>query len=762
MRIRYLSLYICIVFSCAVQAQNYRRMATEAVERKDYVEAAMLWKKYGNDIAEGKTLETLEENELDNYLTALRSEANCLYMVDDYKSLPPIIGEYEKLLNGNAKEMIIREYGDEGQLMLRHLQHHADKLWGSYYYGMIDDSLGYADMAELAYKKALAEVDIHNVHDLNVLYRELAQLYYKNELYGNAVDMLEKVKPSASDNPNMIRSQIAMCLARNGQNEPDDMKAETLLRQALDSIDKTIDNLEKDETDYFESLRKRGKIMMIYGDRMNQDLRTKANDDYSKYVEFQKTNVARTMRNMTDGQMEQYWLSIHRFLFDCFRIGEANPEMLYDLALFARGYLVESKGRQDVENVSWTDVKRNLKVGEAAIEFVVYTGKNDDKFIAALVLKHNSIKPQFVYVSSVNELNKTVLNGSDMTLENAVNEDNPFAKNLIYDDSALSHKIWTPELMNVIGDANDVYFTPDGIVNQLAVEYMMPDSNKNCYRLSSTKRLIGRKNKSYLNNALIVGDIDYYSNVCPNSMGNDVEAYKLLSSKNLFVTSLNVSRQEMDSVKNVFGSANCHWLEKDDATDEEFVRQAPEYDVLHVSTHGLFAGKINPGTELRPTLANKAMSESVIIFAGAAHNLNDRDFNPEKMDGILSAEELSKLDLRNVELVVLSACQTGLGHNTEDGVYGIIRALKQAGAKTLIVSLWSVDETATALFMNLFYKNLADKGNVHEAFYGARDNLMQFRKENKRFNARSLSRLNQTISYEQPYYFNPFIIIDPI
>lgn len=86
--------------------------------------------------------------------------------------------------------------------------------------------------------------------------------------------------------------------------------------------------------------------------------------------------------------------------------------------------------------------------------------------------------------------------------------------------------------------------------------------------------------------------------------------------------------------------------------------------------------------------------------------MNSSRFSPDNYDGILSARELAEQDLSNVNLLVLSACQSGLGYICTDGVYGLQRGLKTAGVKAIIASLWRVDDQATMLLMIKMYEYL--------------------------------------------------------
>ncbi|MCR4560557.1 MAG: CHAT domain-containing protein, partial [Bacteroidales bacterium] len=85
------------------------------------------------------------------------------------------------------------------------------------------------------------------------------------------------------------------------------------------------------------------------------------------------------------------------------------------------------------------------------------------------------------------------------------------------------------------------------------------------------------------------------------------------------------------------------------------------------------------------------------------------------------AKEISRLDFQGLDLVVLSACQTGLGEVTGEGVFGLQRGFKKAGAQTIIMSLWEVDDYATRLLMTEFFKGLTAGKTKREAFLSALD-----------------------------------------
>ena len=118
-------------------------------------------------------------------------------------------------------------------------------------------------------------------------------------------------------------------------------------------------------------------------------------------------------------------------------------------------------------------------------------------------------------------------------------------------------------------------------------------------------------------------------------------------------------------------------------------------------------------------------------------------------DGILTAQEISTLDLRGLELAVLSACQTGIGDIAGDGVFGLQRGFKKAGANTLLMSLWKVDDNATHLLMTEFYKNLLAGESKFESLRKAQKYVRDYEEEieitpNKRWESQIRQKMNKS------------------
>lgn len=764
MKSRLILSVICMTVILSLSAQSVTGILKEAKELKDggnYIEAVKKYSEVSTRDLKGKQL-----------LDVLAPEAECYYMLDDYQQLDSTIVRYIKCFRASRDEL-----GDSLDVYKAYLF----KMLGNALYAEVDESshgIDYAKKASDYYVNSLKIFGSRGSDDnAYVLLKELAQLFYKVKAYSYAYEYLGEVKSRYQDRldngitdeePDFYNtlSQMALCKARMASTEKSDNSSKELFKQSIAQIDSAVVYGQKrKDAMYYNWLRVKGKILMMQYDRLNIDGKKVAKDCYEQYVNYQRNTVGVRLAQMTESQQEQNWLALHDFLFDCYRLGAEAPEMLYDLALFSKNYLLEER---QTDKVRWQDVRKVLKDDDCALEFVQYRGADDESHLACLVLKKNSKTPQFIEISSTNEILGRKLNRFfDLDVEQCMTYQRgeyrlSAIKNMLYSDSILFHQIWTPQLMNAIGDAKKVYFAPDGFLHQLAIEYMIPDTLKDCYRLSSTRVLTKKKEPIDYSKLLVCGGMNYHTKLNPHTTGNDVRAYNFFAG-NGSVSDLPGTLKEIQTIMDVRHNPADTLLTGNNATDENFMQLlSRRYPLVHISTHGYFAGRMDSGTDLKPATTDYSMSKSGLIFTGASSALTDREFNTNMFDGVLSASEVAKFDMRGTNLVTLSACQTALGDITADGIFGMQRALKMAGAKGLMVSLWSVGDLSSYKLFSYFYEELENQQekDIHKAWKVARQKLSEYVHYTPYFNMDTLDEDVNVSKFDQPSDLFPYILID--
>ena len=267
---------------------------------------------------------------------------------------------------------------------------------------------------------------------------------------------------------------------------------------------------------------------------------------------------------------------------------------------------------------------------------------------------------------------------------------------------------------------------------------------------------------------LICGGVEYGLTVDDKEIGNDELAYSLLASMDLNVSPLPNSSVEIDSIKEVRKNHQEDLILRADSVTEAALNQLlGKYNIVHISTHGLFAEVAKMGTDIRPSSSDMQLSKSCLFLSGSEKNLKKEGYDASQHDGILSARELSKMNMNGVGLTVMSACMSGLGYITPDGVYGLQRGLKTAGVKTIISTLWSVDDEASCFFIIQLYKNLEAGKGLYEAFWSARETLKKYEKTYGSVSSAdangSFTQRRRTVTvpkFNKPYFYNAFILID--
>lgn len=649
------------------------------------------------------------------------------------------------------------------------------KLRGDWHYENSNyDNSSYAT-AEDFFNKALAIYDSESAfnYDLRnapMAHRELAQLYYKMQRYNQALEHTKiayiafngAAGNDALDDSQYaeyldIKSQLAMCNARTGNTS-----------EALLLIDSVLTEIPND----CETLRKKAKIIMLSAEKGSE---SKALPLYKQYLKWRKEDAMATLSTMTADEREGYWMRMRPFVADCYQTESADPSFLYDVTLFSKGLLLQINrlsGRGKASSAAlnslkytWKDIQQRLPKNGCAVEFVQYE-KLGKQYMAALVLKKTG-KPEWVAMLSPDDF----MNHQSYGRTNRERIYNTLGslKNALYNDSAFYSQLWNADLIKAIGNSKKIYFAPDGYLHQVAIEYMLPSKleSADIYRLTSTRRLM-ESGKVRADAALIVGGVQYNTPTDNNTGDNDDTAYQNLRQKRANFAYLKGSLTESDTISLLRASSKDSLLTGVSATEQAFRELCGKYPIITISTHGYFgAAEVPQSTDVKTCASDESMSQCVLAMAGANTNLDNSQFDTRNMDGILSAKELASVDMENVDLVVVSACQTALGYITADGVYGIQRGLKNAGVGCLLVSLWSVNDDATCLLMSRFHKYLRNGMTAHNAFKAARQSLIGGEKTATAkwaFNAGSMSKqkIETNEDYDSPMYRDAFIMIDAI
>lgn len=692
-------------------------------------------------------------------LKKLHLECEKAFEVNDYVKMGESLRESRRLLDS-------LKYTEAPNLPYFEGAYFKDK--GNFHYSMADMEESNYDKAYGAFLSALgwfSEGQL-NTDMRNTLY-DITRLYYKLGYYTEALEYIEYIVNQASTK-DIVRPYLrpyALCLARCGKFD----EAENIVSKAEEIIPQSY-TLPQD--DKFESIRVRAKIAALKAESEDGNMK-EASTLYKKYFEHKKDSICSTFNSMTYLQRESFWLRMHPFITDCYRIESEDASFLYNVALFSKSILLQYSTRQNSSiSPTWQDLYKKLKKDECAIEFICYE-KDNKKMIGALVLKKSSGNmrketPVFIRIAETDKILDHILEGG-FSVMRALTSDHSTLKDILYNDTEIRQIIWTPELAKEIHKCDKVYFSADGIFHQLAIEYMLPPllENLSFHRLTSTRELLKTRSKLDTRSVLLCGGVDYmHSIITDTPFSNDVIAYNMLYDANAYFKKLPGAKLEVETI---YGQRNneSDYLADGNTLNECKVEELfNKYPIIHVSTHGYFGGSPRKSGDLQIYTSDDILSKSVLILSGAQGNLNNPKFDPSHADGILSAREISKMDLSNVQLFIASACQTGLGKISGDGVYGLQRGLKNAGVQAMIVSLWSVNDQATCYLMIKLYEGLGKGMSIHQAFNYARE-CMKVDEEAGlyRFNTAKLrGSKNNSITpvYNKPQYRNAFILIDNI
>lgn len=363
-------------------------------------------------------------------------------------------------------------------------------------------------------------------------------------------------------------------------------------------------------------------------------------------------------------------------------------------------------------SIDYKEIQKHLKDNDIAIEFAECKDANKERIFMAFVLKKGMDTPKVV----------TLFKQSDMW---------NIKKSEYYTTSKLYNLVWKP-LEKYLQGVTNVYFSPAGRFHNIAIEYLPTEKGTifaeqyDAYRLSSTREIAMEQQINPDRKAATYGGIEYdFSN---EDWLNLIDSRDTL--RGAVAGFLRGSKIESETIAKYLRNANYIVSEQSGrtATEDSFKKlSGSRLKILHIGTHGFyksdFVADLMPSSLMATQSSeDRSLTYSGLLFAGANTALDPlkNSIIPEGFDdGILTAREISRLDFRGLDLVVLSACKSGLGEITGEGVFGLQRGFKKAGAQTIVMSLWDVSDSATQLLMTEFFKNLTAGQSKRAAFVSA-------------------------------------------
>lgn len=443
--------------------------------------------------------------------------------------------------------------------------------------------------------------------------------------------------------------------------------------------------------------------------------------------------------------------------------------------------------------IDWKQVQQHLGTRDAAIEFVSFPAGADSVMYAAYCLRPGMESPRLYTLFEEKQLKSVKGTKSYITTD-------------------VAGMVWKP-LADELQNVDRVYFAPDGELYNIAIESVphwdgtgLVSDRWQFNRLSSTRQLALSSDDKSVDKAVLYGGLRYDTDM--STMVNDSRKYPVVTrSFDIDISTLSDSLNlrgglqhlpatlvEAEEIEKYIRKTNILPTLYTDTVGTEGSFKAlsgGRTRLIHVATHGFYwtqrevqTVKNLPFLSMQGMEAyneeDKAMTRSGLFFAGANNLLEGKHLPENVEDGILTAREISALDLRGLDLVVLSACQTGLGEISGDGVFGLQRGFKKAGAKSLLMSLWKVDDKATQMLMTRFYANLvAGKGKA-ESLRDAQKYVREYEVQqttgntpDKRIlsaNAKAQAEKEQKKSgetrivrpYSDPKFWAAFILLDGI
>ena len=376
---------------------------------------------------------------------------------------------------------------------------------------------------------------------------------------------------------------------------------------------------------------------------------------------------------------------------------------------------------------SFKDVSRRLKNKASLIEYNVYIDLQGKKRYAAIVINTEKESPAFIDLCSVDEASKLLSKDAE-TVNEIYSNDRLYSTFFSKVEPFLLHDtvVVCPVGMLEAVNFDAIYHKGKRLMDRYT--FLRTYSGHSFFKWVETKHH-GRRQ------AVLYGGIAYSKEQTKESEYAD-KHFKLSRGEHIERGSLRYlqySSEEIAHIRDIleksdFKTTALTGLEASESSFYQLDGNAPS--ILHIATHGFFISE-DEDVENHSFFNNLNIYQDYKLLRSGVFLANANEAWKGKMphatndDGILTAYEISKLDLSNVMLVVLSACETANGFvDNIEGTQGLQYAFKQAGAGNMLLSLWEIDDAVTFLFMNEFYSSLVSQNNMQKAYQSALRKVM--------------------------------------
>ena len=375
-------------------------------------------------------------------------------------------------------------------------------------------------------------------------------------------------------------------------------------------------------------------------------------------------------------------------------------------------------------DVDYNTVKKSLHKNDVLIDFTDFAPDAGDKRYAAYIVHKKQKYPLLKPLFEESQIDSLGIVRPDMFY------DKDFAAEVL-------RLLWNP-IKEHIAEGSTVYYVPSQMLFQVCLESLPLDDGTllgdhyHFIRLSSARELVRKQNKPNATSAVLYGGLQY--DLEPDVMAENAKQYDLSSlmvmrggdivrGDSIF-RELPGSKEEIERISEILNQSKFEVTPYIgmDGTEESFLSmhgKSPR--ILHLATHGFYYTPKEAEEVDYLSGYSDAMSLSGLIMSGGNAAWRGKKLPTGTLDGVLTANNIAHLDLSNTDMVVLSACQTGQGNATAEGLYGLQRAFKKAGVGTMVMTLWSVSDKVTTEFMIKFYESLAENNwDKHKAFEQAK------------------------------------------